>query len=109
MSRYSHDLTVNKTADQITEIATRCLIGEGFKQTTSKGELVWKKGNGILVGPQFIAVKSTEGNVRVEAWIKFAVLPFVFAGEMDLNGFAGAIPKKLLHDKVDRLEKKLVE
>lgn len=109
MSRYSHDLTVNKTADQITAIATQCLISEGFTQTTSNGEQVWKKGFGILVAPQYISVTGAEGSVRVEAWIKIPLLPMVFVGEMDLNGFFGAIPKKLLHDKVDRLEKKLVE
>ena len=109
MSRYSNDISVSKSADQIAEITARFLSREGFQQTTSNGELVWKKGNGILAGPQFIAVKSTEGSVRVEAWIKWALLPFVFVGEMDLKGYFGFIPKKFLKDKVIILEKLLVE
>lgn len=54
-------------------------------------------------------MKSSEGSVRVEAWIKWALLPFVFVGEMDLKGCFGFIPKKFLKDKVIILEKLLVE
>ena len=109
MPRYSHELSVTKNADQIAQIAAQCLTGEGFKLTNINGEEVWKKGNGIMAGPQFIAVKpSGTGTVLVEAWIKFAILPFVYGGEMDLTGFVGAVPKTFLKDRVNKLERLLV-
>jgi hypothetical protein len=109
MPRYSHEWSVDKNADQIAQITAQCLSAEGFKLTNINGEEVWKKGNGILAAPQFVAVKNSgNGTVLVEAWIKFAILPFVYGGEMDLSGFVGAVPKAFLKDRVNKLERMLV-
>ncbi len=107
MARYIKELSVNKSPEQIQAIANQFFDDEGFKQVTYKGEQVRKKGMGITVGPQYITVKESSGTVKVEAWIKFALLPGVYLGEMGLDGFVGAIPKKLLKGKVARLEQML--
>lgn len=107
MARYVKELPINKSSEQIQVITNQFFDQEGFKQVTYKGELVWKKGLGIMVGPQYITVKDSAGIVRVEAWIKFALLPGVYLGELGLDGFVGAIPKSLLKGKVSRLEQLL--
>lgn len=38
----------------------------------------------------------------LEAWIKFAILPGVYVGEMGTKGFVGALPKQLLKERVDK-------
>jgi hypothetical protein len=107
MSRYIKELPTNKSPEQIQVIANQFFDQEGFKQVTYKGEQAWKKGMGILTGPQYISVKVSPEIVKVEAWIKFALLPGVYLGELGLDGFVGAIPKSLLKGKVSRLEKML--
>lgn len=107
MSRYVKELPVNKSPEQIQAIANQFFDKEGFKQVPYKGEQVWKKGMGIMVGPQYVTVKDSSGMVRVEAWIKFALLPGVYLGELGLEGFVGAIPKSLLKGKISRLEQLL--
>lgn len=107
MARYVKELPINKSPEQIQAIVNDFFDKEGFKQVLYKGEQVWKKGMGITVGPQYITVKDSSGTVRVEAWIKFALLPGVYLGELGLAGFVGAIPKSLLKGKVSRLEQLL--
>lgn len=108
MARYVKELPVNKSPEQIQVIANQFFNQEGFKQVTYKGEQVWKKGMGILTGPQYISVKASPEIAKVEAWIKFALLPGVYLGELGLDGFVGAIPKSLLKGKVTRLEQLLM-
>ena len=109
MSRYVIELPVNKSPEQIADITARYMSAQGFMLAAVKDEQVWKKGDGFLVAPQLVSVKTIAGSVKVEAWIKFALLPFVFVGEMGLDGFFGAIPKGMLRDKVTMLVKLITE
>lgn len=43
-------------------------------------------------------------SVGVQAWIKFAILPGVYAGEMGLKGFWGIAIKKMLQARVNEME-----
>ena len=74
---------------------------EGFEPHTEDGESCWKKGVGVATAPQFLKLSRGNGDYVLEAWIKFAVVPGVYAGEMDLNDFTGAIPKKKLKSRVN--------
>ena len=103
MSRYMIELPVNKSSEQIADITARYMSAQGFILATVNGEQVWKKGDGFLVAPQCVLVKTIAGSVKVEAWIKFVLLPFVFVGEMGLDGLVGALPKSMLKDKVNKL------
>ena len=81
------------------------LSAEGFKQETYKGVLAWRKGNGILTGPQYVIISYGPDFVQVEAFLKFAILPGVYAGEMGANnGFVGAIPKSMLLRRISTIE-----
>ena len=108
MARYTKELPINKSPEQFQAIENQFFAQEGFKQVTYKGEQVWKKGMGLMIGPQYIALKNSSGVVRVEAWIKFSLLPGIYLGELGLDGFVGAIPKSLLKAKVSRLEQLLM-
>lgn len=98
MARFVAEMPTGKPDDMVRFIAEDYLNKEGFKQKIYKGEQVWKKGTGMLTAPQFIKFSTYQGNVHLEAWIKQAILPGVYVGEMGLNGAYGFAIKKLLKD-----------
>lgn len=109
MARHIVEMLTDKPDETIAFIARDFLTKEGFAQQEYKGEVVWKKGHGLMTAPQFIKVTSEQGKLHLEAWIKFAWLPGVYSGEMDLSGFFGAVPKKMLKSRVDGLLALLIQ
>lgn len=103
MSRYIVDLQVERPDAEINQIATNYLVGEGFEYVSYKGEMLWKKGKGLLTAPQFIQVFYNQGQVQIQAWMKTALLPGVYVGESGVNGVWGFAVKKMLKDRVDML------
>lgn len=102
MSRYVADYTINKPDDMIQFIAEDFLTKEGFTKTTYKGEEVWKKGVGAVTAPQFIKLQYGQGQVHLEAWIKYF-------GEQGLTGFFCAVPKSTLNSRVQSLVQLLTQ
>jgi hypothetical protein len=108
MSRYVNDFLSTKNPNDIIFIYEDFFNKEGFKLTNYNNETVWKKGIGLLAAPQYIKLETYENNIHIEAWLKFALLPGIYIGEMDLSGaFAFAI-KKLFKAKVEILENLLI-
>ena len=109
VARFIAEMPTGKPDDMVRFIAEDYLSKEGFKQKLYKGEAVWKKGNGLLTAPQFIKISSLQGHVHLEAWIKQAILPGVYVGEMGLDGAYGFAIKKVLKDRVDALARLLYQ
>jgi hypothetical protein len=80
----------------------RYLLDQGFRETP---EGVWKKGMGLMLGPQFIRFETKPGSTHLEAWIKFALLPGIYMGEMGITGAFAFIPKKKLRSRVEAIER----
>ena len=104
MARYANDLPTDRPWEETWRIVAAYLTSEGFSCTTRKGEQIWQKGLGLMLGPQFVKVEPRPGAVHVEAWIKWAILPGVYAGELDTSGALGAIPKKKLRERIAQIE-----
>ena len=109
MARFTAELPTGKPDDMVRFIADDFLLKEGFQQVTHKNEIVWKKGKGLMVAPQFIKYQTIGGNVHLEAWLKYAILPGVYCGEMGLDGVMGFAVKKVLKDRVDALARLLYQ
>ena len=104
MGRYVAEYTIGQPDDFIRLVSEDYFQKEGFKLVPYKGEMLWKKGRGVLTAPQYIKLAYGQGIVHVEAFIRWTILPGVYVGEMALdNGFVGAIPKSMLMDKVNTL------
>ncbi|HEQ71015.1 MAG TPA: hypothetical protein ENN69_00870 [Spirochaetia bacterium] len=103
MARYINEIATKKSAEELNKLIADFMQREGFKNVQFNGETVWKKGMGIMTGPQFIKTTTGDGKLKLEAWIKFALLPGVYVGEMGLNGFFGFALKKVLKGRVQRL------
>ena len=91
MSRFIAEFACNKPDDMIKFISEDFFLKEGFEVANVKGEIVWKKGVGMMTAPQFVKLVYGGGKVHIEAWLKYAILPGVYAGEMGLDGFMGAL------------------
>ena len=104
MSRYVNEVPFNGDNNALTGMITNFMTAEGFSLTNYNGQQIWKKGLGILAGPQYIAVLYGPNSVHIEAFIQFALFPGVYIGEMGTSGFFGAIPKQALASRVSRLE-----
>lgn len=104
MSRYVNDIKTSKSTKEVEDAVNNYMSGEGFGIVDYKGEKVWKKGLGIMIGPQYLKVEPKDGNVHIEGWIQWALLPGVYVGEMGTKGALGAIPKRQLRKRVEQVE-----
>jgi len=100
VARFSYDFQTPYTPDQVNAFLNDFAQKEGFKFTSRDGEQVLKKGSGWVSGPQFVRVLFSPGSVHIEAWIKYALLPGVYVGEMGLSGFMGFALKDMLKGRV---------
>lgn len=107
MSRFEKDYHTNENTGVIFEKINNFLISSGYVKETYNGEYVYKKGDGWLAAPKYIKVNNMGGNcIKVQAWMKWVLLPYVFIGEMDFtqNTFAGAIDKSKLKAIVEGID-----
>lgn len=109
MSRYVKQFSFNGDPNVLVNMANQFFSSKGFKYKKYKGEWIYQKGNGFLVGPKFVKAFYNGTAFQLEAWIKMAVLPFVFAGEENLEGFSGIATKKPLKDMVTDFEMQLMK
>lgn len=66
---------------------------EGFEYVNYKGEYVFQKGEGWVTAPTFVKISINGDTLQLETWLKYAILPSVFVGEIGLKGFIGAAVK----------------
>lgn len=92
------------TLDEAQQKANVFLTGSGFKQTTiPTGELVWKKGTGMMTAMQFLKLDYAPNEITLSAWIQAGVGSLT-GGEMPLTGVVGALPKRQLLGVIERLK-----
>lgn len=103
MSRFIAEYPVGKPDDSIRLTAEDFFRKEGFKPVMYKGVLTWKKGNGLLTAPQYVQVDCKGGVVHIEAFLRVAILPGVYVGEMGLDGAYGFLMKEMLRGKINQL------
>lgn len=104
MARYQNTMQTPGQSDFYAPTINQYMLSEGFTLTDYKGAMVWKKGMGLLTAPQYFSIQYKDNLIYLEAFIRFAILPGVFVGEMGTKGFFGAIPKGLLKQRVSTVE-----
>ncbi len=109
MARFIKDYETNKSPETLEAIIKEFFQKERFEKYLDRNEEVWKKGMGILTGPQLMKVEINGSKVHLEAWTKFAILPGVYIGEFGTTGIIGALPKKLLRNKIELFEKVILQ
>ena len=104
MARYVNDIPFGGEPSQIFDEAKRTLEQMGFEYVDYAGEYVFKKGKGVFVAPTFVKLSFIGGIARVEAWIKYVLLPGVYVGELGMEGFTGAAVKGTMKKAVAKVE-----
>jgi hypothetical protein len=104
MSRYQRTLPTRRAPEELHHFIANYLTAQGFRQINPHLN-IWQKGMGLMLGPQFVRYESHPGQLVLEAWIKFALLPGVYFGEMGIDGMFAFIPKKLLKTRVVEIER----
>ena len=103
MSRTIIKFTSPFNTNAVFDAFGKFMYRENFEFVQKNGEQYWKKGVGLLTAPQFLKLSvNNDGSYVLEAWIKFAILPGVYVGEMGTKVFVGALPKQLLKERVDK-------
>ena len=109
MSRYVKQFSFNGDPNVLINMTNQFFSSKGFNYKKYKGEWIYQKGIGLLVGPKFVKAWYNGTAFQLEAWIKTAAMPFVFVGEENLDGFAGFATKKPLKDMVEDFEAQLMQ
>lgn len=107
--RFVTNFMINRSEEFVWSVTQDFFAKEGFQLTEYKGERVWKKGNGWFTGPQFMKVEYGNGQVHLEAWLKFAILPGVYCGEFGIDGALFFAVKAHLRTRVDALIRLLMQ
>lgn len=106
MSRYYGEIAVTGDKGRVAEAAHAYLEKEGFQYME---EGLWGKLYSITGGPHFIRLREEQGKVSVQAWIKIALLPRLWIGEMGIKGCYGFIAKRQMRHRLNELEKVMKE
>lgn len=109
MSRYVHEISIEKSAEEAEAVIRGYLEKKGFvlKEYGDGPEMVWQKGTGWVAAPKFVTATVRPGAVKIEAWVRFAWQPGVYSREMAPKGFLGFTAKRALRKKVANLERRL--
>ncbi len=109
MARYHNEFKFNHPIhEQLFADIHRYILSEGYEYLNYEGENLYKKGKGLASGPTFLKIMTDQNRIVIEAWVKFAVLPGVYAGEMGIDGAIGAIPKSVLGGRVRYIETMII-
>ena len=104
MARYICDFMMEHNQQEFFNRAHQFLTSMGYEYVTHKGEDVFKKGNGWVSAPTFFKLTYSGTTVRMEAWMKTALLPGVYAGEHGIDGVWGFAVKDILKSRVCQLQ-----
>lgn len=104
MARYIKDFYTTANSQTIHFSINQYLQNEGYEYTQYEGEYVFKKGNGILTNPTFFKFSYMGNAVRMETWMKYALLPGVYVGELGVDGFIGCAVKGPWKKRIQQLE-----
>ena len=108
MPRYESNFVISQPPAAVFNMIRGFLQAEGYEYTVYGDEQLFKKGVGVVAAPSFIAVTFPGNTVKIQAFIKFAVLPGVYAGEMNLEGFTGIAVKQPLKARVEYIERMIL-
>ena len=99
MSRTVIQLNCSNPQDSETVIQ-KILSAHDYKRKEKNGEIFYQNGVGFLVAPKFIKYTFNGEVLTLEGWVK----PFAFAGESELSGVIGALPKKSCKKVMDEIQ-----
>lgn len=109
MGRYTNIFNFYGDPRPLMDAIGMFLTSEGYTYKIKNNEGVFQKGNGILMGPTFIKIQPSQGQMMVQAWMKYALLPGVYFGEIDLASPIGFAVREPLKNRVSYIENMIIQ
>lgn len=103
MSRYIRHEVLNQPEDFVQFMMSDFLTKHGFTLVDFKGQKVFRAGGGWFEMPKFLVWSYQNGVFHMEAWARYMILPGVYSKEKDLDGFYGAVVKKMYKGDLEQL------
>lgn len=104
MARYIKEFIINSDMQVVNTSINQYLLNEGYEYINFEGENVYKKGSGVMTNPSFFKFIYSGNKVRLETWMKYALLPGVYIGELGTTGMVGAAVKGKWKTRIQQLE-----
>lgn len=104
--RTTVNLPIPTDAAALHQAIVNLLTNDGYKQYTypKTGELVWKKGTGFLTAMRFMKLDYQPSVLILSGWVAGGFFDMI-GREMELQGAAAALPKKLAKTTFDNIQK----
>lgn len=104
MGRYIRDFMIKTDPQPILAAVFNYLQSEGYEYTELDGEKVYKKGKGLVTGPSIFKIYQYGAAIRLETWMKYAIAPGLYVGELDTTGFVGSAVKGPWKNRIAHIE-----
>ena len=104
MARYIKVFQFNADANVLFNQLNNYLVSEGYEYIQYDGENVFKKGTGMLSNPTYFKFDFQGNTIRFETWMKYALFPGVYVGELATTGFVGSAVKGVWKKRIAKVE-----
>lgn len=105
MARYVQEYQLLEPQEQTWPVVQRYFESQGYVYKNYQNEQVFQKGSGWLMDPAFAKVTYSQNSVRVEIWMKDALVPGVYIREIGIDGFYGWAVKGSMKDAALMLDR----
>lgn len=100
MSRTSFTFSFSRDIENAIRNVENVLAQNGYKKINQNNEEIWKKGTGLMSGVKFIKTEFSQNSLTLYGWVKTGL----GGPEMDLSGFALAVPKKSVMKVIEQIK-----
>lgn len=106
MGRFIRQVQTALPPQQAVAVINNFYAANGFSQYNYNNELWFKKG-GVFLGPRVMRALVYGNTIIIEGFVRYAILPGVYVGEIGDDGFVGAIPQSKLKKNIADLTAQL--
>ncbi|MBR0467146.1 MAG: zinc ribbon domain-containing protein [Clostridia bacterium] len=104
MARYIKTFQLNCDENILFNQISNYLNSEGYMYTQYNGENVFEKGIGMISGPTYFKFLFEGNTIRLESWMKYAIFPGLYVGELGTTGVVGSASKGAWKKRIAQVE-----
>lgn len=106
MARTVVNIQLNTDSENADKIIRQILLADDYREIEYHGEVVWKKGTGLMTAMHYIKIEYTNDAVVVSGWVQMGV-GSIGGKEHALKGFVAIVPKKSVKKTISKLQSAL--
>lgn len=106
MARTVVNIKLSMDSENANKIIRQILLADDYREIDYHGEVVWKKGIGLMTAMHYIKIEHTNDTVVVSGWVQMGV-GSIGGKEHALKGVVAIVPKKSVKKTISKLESAL--